>query len=71
MEGWVIDSDAPSDWASSSLGIVFRKVVHKAIIEWWCFEKQVLIILSENPIQSFTIPYFFIDLVMANIFKQM
>lgn len=31
MKGWVIDSDAPSDGASSSLGIVFRKVVHKAI----------------------------------------
>lgn len=53
MKGWVIDSDAPSDGASSSLGIVFRKVVHKAIIDCWCFEKQVLIllVLDENQIQ--------------------
>lgn len=53
MKGWVIDSDAPSDGASSSLGIVFRKVVHKAIIDCWCFEKQILIlpVLDENQIQ--------------------
>lgn len=31
--------------------VLIKKEVHKAVIEWWCFEKQVLIILSENQIQ--------------------
>lgn len=39
MKGWVIDFDVLFDGVLLLLGIVFRKVVYKVIIDCWCFDK--------------------------------